>query len=79
MRREPSAVEEAATRHVVDQILSLLNKKEITKTELADRLGVSVARVSQMLSSDSNMTVRTLFRIARVCDVQLAIGFPKRR
>jgi transcriptional regulator with XRE-family HTH domain len=42
----------------------IMEKKKISRAELARRMGVSRARVSQMFSDDSNVTVRQLARAA---------------
>lgn len=39
---------------------NLMGAKGVSQRELADRLGVSEARVSQMFSSAGNLTVRTV-------------------
>lgn len=43
-------------------ILDLLREKGMTKEQLAAALGVSKARVSNMLSADANLTVRSIGR-----------------
>ncbi len=42
----------------------IMDDKKISRAELARRMGVSRARVSQLFSDDSNMTVRMLARAA---------------
>lgn len=42
----------------------IMEKKKISRAELSRRMGVSRARVSQMFSDDSNVTVRQLARAA---------------
>jgi len=42
----------------------IMDAKKISRAELARRMGVSRARVSQMFSDDSNLTVRQLARAA---------------
>lgn len=43
-----------------DTLVGLLESLGITRTELAERLGVSPARVSQILSGRENLRLRTL-------------------
>ncbi len=45
----------------IDGILESLN---IPRSELADRMGISRGRVSQMLSGERNLTLRTLAAMA---------------
>ncbi len=42
----------------------IMDAKKISRAELARRMGVSRARVSQMFADDSNLTVRMLARAA---------------
>ncbi|MFI6502671.1 helix-turn-helix domain-containing protein [Nonomuraea typhae] len=58
-----------ATRHedtstfaqdVVDEITWYMREHKITRADLAATMGVSAGRVSQILSGDENLTLRTL-------------------
>ncbi|CAN7433934.1 helix-turn-helix domain-containing protein [Rhizobium rhizogenes] len=42
--------------------LDAMREKGITKVQLADMLGISRARVSQMFSSDANLTIKLVGR-----------------
>lgn len=42
----------------------IMDAKKISRAELARRMGVSRARVSQMFTDDSNLTIRMLARAA---------------
>lgn len=44
----------------ISDILGLLNSRGLTQAELADRLGVSPGRVSQLLSGRRNLTLKSL-------------------
>jgi transcriptional regulator with XRE-family HTH domain len=57
---------EAEETFVVDVqfcIQALMNEKGWTQADLAGALGVTPARVSQMLGDDDNLTIRTVARI----------------
>jgi len=58
---------------VIDMITSAMNKKGMVHQDLADALGVSAQRVSQILSGRFNITVKTLGRIATALDLKLKI------
>ncbi|WP_105371691.1 helix-turn-helix domain-containing protein [Neorhizobium huautlense] len=47
-------------------VLDAMQEKSITKAELAKMLGVSRARVSQMLSSEANPTIKLVGRALHV-------------
>ncbi len=49
---------------VTEDILVAMEDLGITRSELANRLGKSKARISQLLSGSSNMTIGTLSDIA---------------
>ncbi|HET6523179.1 helix-turn-helix transcriptional regulator [Sphingopyxis sp.] len=56
--------EERFLLHVQTRIQKLLHRKKLRYRDLSKRLGVSEARVSQMLGDDaSNLTIRTVARI----------------
>lgn len=56
-------------------LASALRQRGLTQRQLAARLGVSEARVSQLLSASGNLTVRTLARVAGAlgCKVQVCL------
>lgn len=58
---------------VIDMITAAMNKKGVIHQDLADALGVSPQRVSQILSGRYNVTVKTLARIAEALDLKLRI------
>ncbi|MGW0804588.1 helix-turn-helix domain-containing protein [Nonomuraea sp. NPDC002799] len=47
-------------QQVVDEITWYMREHKITRTDLAASMGVSAGRVSQILSGDENLTLRTL-------------------
>lgn len=69
---EPSTEEEREEDKIARLVLSIqfalqksMNNNCVSQKELAQRLGVSPARVSQILSSEgTNLTLRTIGRIA---------------
>jgi transcriptional regulator with XRE-family HTH domain len=69
--------------HATEAVVGLLVAQSVSRQELADRLGKSKGFVSQLLSGERNMTLRTLsdlghalgFRFA-VRPVPIAAGIP---
>ncbi|MFI6290224.1 helix-turn-helix domain-containing protein [Nonomuraea sp. NPDC050790] len=47
-------------QEVVDEITWYMREHKITRADLAASMGVSAGRVSQILSGDENLTLRTL-------------------
>lgn len=48
------------TRLFVDEVSWFMSENKITRADLAHAMGVSPGRVSQILSGDENLTLRTL-------------------
>lgn len=62
--------EEALILDVTENIWALMDERNVTKAELADRLGRSKAFVTQVLNGSRNMTLRTLADIAFALDAE---------
>lgn len=50
-----------------------MKDRGVTKRELAQRLGVTPGRVSQVLSGDENLTLRTLAAVCAALDAHLQV------
>lgn len=74
---EFSFAEETAMAQTAIAIADLLANANITQRELADLVGVSEARISQILCADSNPTVRTVARIAHAVGRRMTIEFQR--
>jgi transcriptional regulator with XRE-family HTH domain len=51
-------------RTFVDEVTWFMSQHKISRADLAQSMGVSPGRVSQILSGDENLTVRTLSSVA---------------
>ena len=60
---------------ITEGIIKEMEKKSITRTELAERLGVSKAYISKFLNYGSNVTIKKLIEIAHAldCDVDIPL------
>ncbi len=56
---------------IVDRLASL----DLSQKQLAERLGVSAARVSQILKGNDNLTLKSLVAVAAALGVRLSVGF----
>ena len=54
---------EALLLHVIGTIQGVMTREGVHQAELARRLGVSRARVTQMLGGDGNPTLRTVAEV----------------
>ncbi|QLE72958.1 helix-turn-helix transcriptional regulator [Streptomyces rectiverticillatus] len=62
-------------RHATASLAGLLAERGMTRKDLADSMGVSPGRVSQILSGDENLTMRSLAAVADALDVKMEISF----
>lgn len=75
---EPLDAEELSWDHAMDISASVhhrMTELGMTGKELAERLGVTPGRVSQILKGDENLTLKTLARLEEALDFDLSRGF----
>jgi len=78
-RDDPEYVAEGLLIDINEQIVELLESKKVTRSELAQKLGVSNAYITKLLNGNENLTIKQLVRlvVALGCSVDVAI-VPKR-
>jgi len=66
---------ELALSSFTNAVARVMQEKNVNQSELARRLGVSRARVSQLLQHTSSPTLRTMVEVAQAleCDVSLVV------
>lgn len=65
--------QESLILDVTERIHELLERKKLTRVDLAKRLKVSKGRVSKLLSGQANMTLRTLADIGVALDAPVKV------
>jgi len=65
---------ESMELEVTERILQVMEEKGITRSELAERLGVSKAAVSKLFNNGSNMTLKRLLTIAEALGQELRVN-----
>ena len=60
---------------VTNEINWRMREDGLTRVDLADRMGVSPGRISQVLSGGENLTLRTLVCLATALDGQFEVEF----
>ncbi|ARZ69105.1 DNA-binding protein [Streptomyces albireticuli] len=65
-------------RHATASLAGLLAEQGMSRKDLADTMGVSPGRVSQILSGDENLTMRSLAAVAEALDLRVEISFSER-
>jgi len=63
------------SNQVVDGVGNFMRSRGISQQELAARMGVSEGRVSQILSGDQNLTLKTLAGLAAALEGHFHIRF----
>ncbi|MER6581189.1 helix-turn-helix transcriptional regulator [Nonomuraea sp. NPDC001023] len=72
-RRNPRDEVGGLAQEVVDEITWYMREHKITRADLAASLGVSPGRVSQILSGDENLTLRTLGAVVDALGARLEL------
>jgi|SRR6185437_9801115 DNA-binding Xre family transcriptional regulator len=60
-------------RTFVDEVTWFMSEHKISRADLAHSMGVSPGRVSQILSGDENLTVRTLSSVAAALGAEVEV------
>ena len=60
-------------REAVDVVIDFIDSQGLTRRELADRLGLSEARVSRILSGRENLTLRTIADLGWALGLRFAL------
>jgi transcriptional regulator with XRE-family HTH domain len=61
------------TADFVAQLEDKIASKSLNKSELAQKLGISKGRVSQILNNPGNLSLRTIIKFARALGIKIAI------
>jgi transcriptional regulator with XRE-family HTH domain len=56
---------------IQERIQAAMEYQNVSQAELAKRMGISAPRVSQLLDSEANLTVRTIERLSEALDTDL--------
>jgi transcriptional regulator with XRE-family HTH domain len=73
---EEARVEEALSQlitQLTNEINWCMHARGLTRADLANRMGVSAGRVSQVLSGGENLTLRTLASLATALDARFSL------
>ena len=71
--RETSASPDLV-RAVVDEVTWFMSEHKISRADLAQSMGVSPGRVSQILSGDENLTLRTLSSVTSALGAEFEVN-----
>jgi transcriptional regulator with XRE-family HTH domain len=72
---DPDYKTEVLQLDVTEQIIKHLDAKEISRTQLANKLNCSPAYISKLLNGGENLTIRKLVEIAQTLECSIDIAF----
>jgi plasmid maintenance system antidote protein VapI len=75
---EPPSIEGEAEYQklmIVEELLQLMEEQGISRSELAERMGVQPSRVTSMLTGSNNFTIETLVRAGRAVGAEIELHF----
>ena len=59
--------------NIIEEIKQVMLDKNINQSQLASKLNISKARISQILNSDGNLTIKLLARISEALDCNIKL------
>jgi transcriptional regulator with XRE-family HTH domain len=81
-RQATEALIDEQMSHLITQVTNetdwFMRERNLTRADLAARMGVSPGRVSQVLSGGENLTLRTLASLAAALDAQFEVELKPR-
>ena len=67
---------EGAILDFTEEIVSLMEERDVSRAELARRMEASPAYVTKVLAGDTNFTMASMVKIARALDAEVRIQLP---
>jgi transcriptional regulator with XRE-family HTH domain len=68
------AVSPDLVRAFTDEVTWFMSEHKVARSDLAQSMGVSPGRVSQILSGDENLTLRTLSAVAAALGAEIELA-----
>jgi transcriptional regulator with XRE-family HTH domain len=75
----PPASVAARRRRFTEEVLAVMERRGISRSELARRLGASPAYVTKILRGDANFTLASMAKLAAALEAELEIGLSATR
>lgn len=69
----------AITQGVNDQIVKIMERRNMSKSQLAQAMGTSQPYISRISKGDVNFSLSSLLKIADALDCELNVKFTKKR
>jgi transcriptional regulator with XRE-family HTH domain len=65
---------EGAILEFTEDLIRVMKRKGLTRTQLANKLGKKPAYITKMLGGENNFTLATMVKVARALDMELKVG-----
>lgn len=78
-KNDPEYLLEKLKIKIMEDFLEVMERKNVSRSELAKRLGCSNAYITKLLQGTQNLTLQKLVEIALVLDCDLSVAFTPRR
>lgn len=75
---DPHFIAEALLLDINEQLVRLLEEQGVSRSALAQKLGVSNAYVSKLLNGNENLTIKQLVKIASVLGRKIDVAFVRK-
>ncbi|MCO5202216.1 MAG: helix-turn-helix transcriptional regulator [Chloroflexi bacterium] len=75
---DPEYLFELVSLAISEEIVARVDSLGLNRRQLAERLGVSAPRVTQLLAGDDNLTLKTLTAIAAALDATVSVKLSPR-
>ncbi len=79
IENDPEMIAIDVQMDVALEVERLMESEGVTQKELAGKIGVSPARVTQILSGERNLTIKTIVKIATAMGMRPRIDFTAKR
>lgn len=73
LTERPDFILEGLLLEVTERIWQVMQEQDVSRSELADRLGVSRQYISNFLNTPSNTTLKTIVEMAQALDLEVEV------
>ncbi len=64
---------EGAILEFTEDLIRVMNRRGLTRTQLANKLGKKPAYITKLLGGENNFTLATMVKVARALDMELKV------
>ncbi len=79
LESDPDHLVEEVKLAFAEELCRLLEEQDVSRTQLAERLGTSRAYITRILRTDYNLTAETMVKVALALDARVVLSLQSRR